>query len=348
MADGDDSDSSGDSDGDNDNSVAIGVAESAISDASDKVEQADEALKEAQAELEKAVEERMQLEQQLEQMQQCLDRATQLSEEVQADFVARFATVDSRIEEAISRLTQAEAVLQDYLSVAPPDVKAFHDWVCWQPSANTLITPNVLHDRLNIGKEQLPHFIEYLRDREPAFRARIESYQERWESANGDRREEIKTLAQSRRELSGTLGEKIVEYALRPVGENVTTQDKTYFTDGRYTKTDLKVSGLRQPVIFGHGEGMGTQKGQSLAFEVKCGKPNYLFSQKEHMTFQAGGHKEADAHVTFCTRDIKDLPPQKEQELRDAMRKAGSPLVGMLPKKDEIDQAVWNACGMKR
>ena len=55
--------------------------------------------------------------------------------------------------------------------------------------------------------------------------------------------------------------------------------------------------------------------------------------------FQAGGHKQADAHCTLCSRDIHDLPADKEKELRDTLREAGSPLVGMLPSKNEIDQS---------
>jgi len=84
---------------------------------------------------------------------------------------------------------------------------------------------------------------------------------------------------------------------------------------------------------------MGASEGGSMAFEVKCGKADYLHSQKNHMMFQAEGHKHADAHCTLCSRDIHDLPPEKERELRDTLREAGSPLVGMLPRKNEIDQS---------
>jgi hypothetical protein len=39
----------------------------------------------------------------------------------------------------------------------------------------------------------------------------------------------------------------------------------------------------------------------------------------------------------ICTRDIHDLSPEKENELREKLRKAGSPMIGMLPRKDELD-----------
>ena len=57
------------------------------------------------------------------------------------------------------------------------------------------------------------------------------------------------------------------------------------------------------------------------------------------MVFQAEGHQQADAQCTLCSRDIHDLPPEKEKELRDTLRAAGSPLVATLPRKNEIDQS---------
>ena len=60
------------------------------------------------------------------------------------------------------------------------------------------------------------------------------------------------------------------------------------------------------------------------------------------MVFQSGGHREANASMTVCSRDIKDLTPKQEEDLREVLRCAGSPLIGMLPTKDEIDKACWD------
>ena len=59
------------------------------------------------------------------------------------------------------------------------------------------------------------------------------------------------------------------------------------------------------------------------------------------MIFQSGGHKKANTSMTVCSRDINDLTPEQEEELRKALRDAGSPLIGMLPSKVEIDKASW-------
>ncbi|MBN0595780.1 hypothetical protein JTM42_35445, partial [Pseudomonas aeruginosa] len=40
------------------------------------------------------------------------------------------------------------------------------------------------------------------------------------------------------------------------------------------------------------------------------------------MIFQAEGHKQADAQCTLCSRDIHDLPEEKQKELRKALREA--------------------------
>ena len=63
------------------------------------------------------------------------------------------------------------------------------------------------------------------------------------------------------------------------------------------------------------------------------------------MVFQAGGHQDSSASITICSGDIHDLSEGRERELRDAMRDAGSPIVGMLPKKDEIDETLWKLIG---
>ena len=61
------------------------------------------------------------------------------------------------------------------------------------------------------------------------------------------------------------------------------------------------------------------------------------------MVTQSFGHKEAEASLTICSRDVKDLLPHEEEDLRAALREAGSPIVGMLPRKEEVDRACWQA-----
>ena len=56
------------------------------------------------------------------------------------------------------------------------------------------------------------------------------------------------------------------------------------------------------------------------------------------MEKQAKGHRQCDLSCTVCSRDIKDLPPEKEQLLRSRLRDAGSPILGMLPRKSELDK----------
>lgn len=133
----------------------------------------------------------------------------------------------------------------------------------------------------------------------------------------------------------------MVKFAFSPIG-TVSTQDRRYFENGRYTKIDLVVKDLKNPVILGQGEGMGAPVGGSLAVEVKTGHSEYIYNQKDHMIFQAGGHQDCSTSITICSGDIHDLPEEKERELRNAMRDAGSPIVGMLPKKDDIDATIWN------
>jgi len=301
---------------------------------------AESAVAAAEEALEAAKDHRMQMEQRNEMARQCLDMATQLAETVQTECATRLASAAAHLETGKSRLESAKAALNAYLDTHPPAAE-FYSWLKWTPDPNKPVTPKELHSRLNLSVEQQRYYFEYLADRDPAFKAKIADYRSQLEAANGPAERHAVQL-KIRRNLSGYCGEKIVEQALSPLGHKADTQARTTFEDGRFTKTDLIIEDLKVPVILGRGEGMSAPAGGSIAIEVKCGRASYLYSQKDHMVFQSGGHQEANASMTVCSRDIKDLTPEQEEELREALRSAGSPLIGMLPTKDEIDKACWD------
>lgn len=55
------------------------------------------------------------------------------------------------------------------------------------------------------------------------------------------------------------------------------------------------------------------------------------------MEVQAKGHKLCDVSCTVCTRDINDLSPEQKEEVKSRLKAAGSPILGMLPRKSELD-----------
>ncbi|MEX5440597.1 hypothetical protein WCE01_10635 [Acinetobacter indicus] len=311
----------------------VATAESAVAEAEFTVAATEEALEAAKAH-------RMQMQQRSEMAQRCLDMANQLAETVQTECVTRLTSVAAHLETGKIRLESAKAALNAYLETHPPAAE-FYSWLKWRPDLNKPITPRELHSRLNLSVEQQRYYFEYLADRDPVFRAKIADYRSQLEAANGPAERHAVQL-KIRRNLSGYCGEKIVEQALSPLGNKADTQARTTFKDGRFTKTDLIIEDLKVPVILGRGEGMRAPVGGSIAIEVKCGRASYLYSQKDHMVFQSRGHQEANASITVCSRDIKDLTPEQEEELRESLRSAGSPLIGMLPTKDEIDKACWD------
>ena len=313
--------------------------ESVVADAESAVQQAQAESEQARADLEQAQEYRQAMEQRVELAKQAQAMAHQIREQARQECNVRQASVNQAIEVGISRLTVAQQALNAYLSINP-SAEQFHTWLKWSSTQHTgPITPNLLRERMNLSPAQLRNFQEYLYDRDPAYRGLTEKYRGAWAVARGDAERNI-VARKARVHLCSAFSERMARYALAPLGERIETQGRTYVGDkGRYTKTDLIVSDLRVPVILGRGAGMAAPAGGSMAFEVKCGKSKYLFSEKDHMVFQAEGHKQADAQCTFCSRDIHDLSLEKEKELRDALREAGSPLVGMLPRKRELDQS---------
>lgn len=311
----------------------------AVARAQAAVDRVHAALSRAQGERERATEHRQSMEQRVDLAKQAQTLATQVAEHAQQECNARLATVDQAIEIGAARVRAAQQALDAYLATNPPAAQ-FHAWLTWNPALHGApITPDTLRDRMNLSSDHRRMLQQYLYERNPGYRTQVDKYRKQWAAAQGDAERNI-LARKARIHLSGEFGEQIARHALAPLGGRIETQGRTFVGDnGRYTKTDLLVSDLRVPVILGRGDGMAAPVGGSMAFEVKCGKADYLYAQMEHMVFQAEGHKQADAQCTLCSRDIHDLPPEKEKALRDALRAAGSPMIGMLPTKNEIDQS---------
>ena len=302
------------------------------------VADAQTAVAEAQAALAQAIENRQRMEQRVDCAKQALAMAEQALEHAQQECTSRMNAVCNAIETGKARLTAAQHALESYLATNAPAAQ-FNSWLGWRPEQGKPITPDVIRDRMNLSVEQQRLLQEYLYDRNAAYHDLVDKYRGEWAAAKGDVERNM-VNRKVRIHVSGQFAEQVARHALAALGGKIETQLRTFVGDGgRYTKTDLLVTDLRVPVILGRGDGMGAPVGGSMAFEVKCGKSDYLYGQKEHMKFQAEGHKHADAHCTLCSRDIHDLPPDKEKELRDALRDAGSPMVGMLPAKNDIDKS---------
>lgn len=318
---------------------ALPAAEAAVVAAEAAIAAAETALITAEAAYALAVANRQAMEVRVNSAKFAQIQAQKLLIETQQECNVRLMAVQQSIASGVARLKAAQQALSEYLGTNIATAQ-FHAWLKWNPSQNGRpVTPDILRDRMNISPEQQRLLQEYLYDRDPAYRKLVDRYRVEWKEAKGDAERNI-VARKARIQLSGAFGEQMARYALAPLGGKIETQGRTFVGDGgRYTKTDLIVTDLRAPVILGRGEGMGAPVGGTMAFEVKCGKAEYLYSQKDHMVFQAEGHKQADAQCTLCSRDIHGLSSEKEKELRDALRDAGSPMVGMLPSKNEIDQS---------
>ena len=319
--------------------AALAAAEAAVVATEAAVATAEVALFAAEAAYAIAVANRQTMEMRVNLARFAQFEAQKLLIQTQVECNVRLMAVQQSIVIGISRLNEAQQALSAYLATNQAAAQ-FHEWLKWDPAQNGHpVTPDTLRDRMNLSSEQRRLFQEYLYDRNPAYHKQVDKYRSQWATAKGEAERNI-IARQARIHLSGEFGEQMARHALAPLGGRIETQGRTFVGDnGRYTKTDLLVTDLRVPIILGRGEGMGAAVGGSMAFEVKCGKAEYLYSQKDHMVFQAEGHKQADAQCTLCSRDIHDLPAEKEKELRDALRDAGSQMVGMLQSKNEIDQS---------
>lgn len=267
-------------------------------------------------------------------------KAAQLNENFLSTSRASMMRMQTLGEACAARVRHASETLEKYIAEHPGSTAAtFADWIRWTASTSAPVRPDALAAR--IKNVNLREMLAYEAGRDPRFRAKIEDYGRRWAAAP-TLTQKASVLRQARINGSGELAERVVAAVFRPIGD-VSTQTRTVFDDGRYTKTDLVVRNLRVPVILGRGDRAFAPKGGSLALEVKAGQASYLRSQGDHLVFQAGGHRSANAAATICTADIHDLPEAHERELRDRLRTAGSPMLGMLPRKRAIDRALYEA-----
>ena len=247
-------------------------------------------------------------------------------------------SIEVTVDKGCARLNFAYQDLQKYVSRIAPDVRNNLDkWFNDKPKENTPVRPNEIRDKLDVDENVVDTILEYLYATDMGFRANVDSYCNEMKIGN-----EVGAELKIKKQMVGRLCEEIVIRAFKPISTQISTQMKESLPNGRYTKVDLIVYGLTNPLVLGRGVGMGAREGGSLAVEVKSGHSSYLYQQLSHMQDQAFGHKSCDASCVICTRDIHDLSLEKENELREKLREAGSPMIGMLPRKDDLDNRCIN------
>lgn len=292
----------------------------------------------ARQEYEEAVRHREALERRYEMAVKAMNLAQERHDTLLMYFETGKKSIEVTVDKGCARLNFAYQDLQKYVSRIAPDVRNnLHKWFNDKPKENTPVRPNEIRDKLDVDENVVDTILEYLYATDMGFRANVDSYCNEMKIGN-----EVGAELKIKKQMVGRLCEEIVIRAFKPISTQISTQMKESLPNGRYTKVDLIVYGLTNPLVLGRGVGMGAREGGSLAVEVKSGHSSYLYQQLSHMQDQAFGHKSCDASCVICTRDIHDLSLEKENELREKLRDAGSPMIGMLPRKDDLDNRCIN------
>lgn len=310
------------------NPIAIAAATAELAAASQEFFRATE-------EYNKAREHRERLEHRVELAQRCVSIAEEMADTLRLRFNYSQAKISKDILDGNGRLQNAYNDLSTYLSrISSVALKEISDFYKWKPEEKKPVTPDIVHDRLNASSSVNNAILGYLYVTDPKFRFSVDRLCTQLKTPGNESSVEIKI----KKNIVGRLCEELVIRCFSPMGERVETQGIYYLENGTYTKADMILYGLKEPLILGRGEGMAAPAGGNLGIEVKSGKKEYIFEQLAHMEKQAKGHRQCDLSCTVCSRDIKDLPPEKEQLLRSRLREAGSPILGMLPRKSELDK----------
>lgn len=292
----------------------------------------------ARQEYEEAVRHREALERRYEMAVKAMNLAQERHDTLQMQFETEKKCIEGTVDRGCARLNLAYQDLQKYISKIAPDVRNNLDkWFNDKPEEKTPVRPHEIRNKLDVDENVVDAILEYLYATDVGFRVNVDSYCKEMKLGN-----ESGAELKIKKQMVGRLCEEIVIRAFKPISTRISTQTRESLPDGRYTKVDMIVYGLTNPLVLGRGEGMGAREGGSLAVEVKSGHSSYLYQQLNHMQDQAFGHQSCDASCIICTRDIHDLSPEKENELREKLREAGSPMIGMLPRKDDLDNRCIN------
>jgi len=305
----------------------------AMATTSARIAEIESQLIQARQEYEEAIRHREALEQRYDMALKCVNLAQERLETLQMKFELNKRNIDFTVIHGISRMNMAYEDLIKYIARITPEIRNHIDkWFNEKPKEKELIKPNEIRNRLDVSNSVIDALLEYLYITDLRFRTSIDNYCN--EIKLGD---VVGVELKIKKNMVGRLCEELVIRSFKPISTQIVTQRRETLPDGSYTKVDMIVYGLTNPIILGRGEGMGTRAGGSLGVEVKSGHSAYLYSQLNHMLNQAIGHEGCDISCVICTRDIHDLSNEKENELREKLRKAGSPIIGLLPRKDNLD-----------
>ena len=274
----------------------------------------------------------------------CLSKITPLVEQGVSRIMQAYEDLQQYHSEntSVANLTTAKVPSRSSTTAMSPVSKssanqdAFKSWENYQPALGEPVKPKELDERLNPSREVLQGLLESRYQNDSKFKAQVDSYREQGKINRQAVEDKIK------KNMVGNFAEELVKDALKPYGGVYRTQERVYLPDGTYTKPDFILEDLKVPLIVGKGDGMGVRENRSIAVEVKAGQSDYILSQREHLEKQAQGHVQCDASWTICTRDVRDIQATKQQDLRSAIRNAGSPIVGVLPYKKDLDDVCIN------
>lgn len=313
------------------NPIAMAAVAARIADIETK-------LVSARQEYAEAVKHREAMEKRYELAIKAVDIAKDRYDNLQMNFESYKREIEMLVDSGYMRLNNAYNDLSSYLLRISPTVREdVNKWFTEKPQENTVVRPDNIKEKLDVNENVVDTILVHLYATDIAFRENVDNYCEEMKLGNKDGVE-----LKIKKYMVGRLCEEIVIRTFKPISKKIDTQKRESLPDGRYTKVDMIVYGLTHPIILGRGEGMGARAGGSLAVEVKSGQASYLYQQINHMQLQAYGHQDYDASCVICTRDIHDLSEEKENELRTKLREAGSPIIGMLPRKEELDQRCIN------
>lgn len=138
--------------------------------------------------------------------------------------------------------------------------------------------------------------------------------------------------------VRGKIMEKVVENVSNSHFDNVKTQAPVLSEKGNKHVTDY-TGDAKERIIFSGNRDDQVSGGDKVSVELKAGGQNYLERElKGHGKEQASAHEGKS--IILVTKDFKDLPEHKIDEIRRMNREQGTTIIAGLPRVAEIDKSI--------
>lgn len=133
----------------------------------------------------------------------------------------------------------------------------------------------------------------------------------------------------------GTVFEDINKECLKDKFESIDAKQSSIETSEGVTKPDITLHDAKEDMKIGD---LSVKKGEDLSVEVKCGSPEYIRSEMNHMLKQVLGHEGNS--LVIVTKDYEKIDSSVRAKFESELKERGSHIYVAEVYADEVSNAI--------